>query len=167
MNKKLNAKKPSGMHVKELAVQVRSTEFLYFVDFADTLIRYVEIKLKRSPVKRLQGMLLFALVRNGGRLTPTHLAKLMLRSKHSMTSIIDSLEKRGLVIREPRNSDCRVVCVRITGKGLDTVKRTITRSDNFAVQALDCLVPEEKRELIEKTEKVRKHLFSIINELNP
>jgi DNA-binding MarR family transcriptional regulator len=50
----------------------------------------------------------------------------------TMTRLVDGLERDGLVRREPRSDDRRVVVVRATGKGT----RTLTRGRSRRVEVL-------------------------------
>ena len=105
MKKNIEKKQLTAEELEKTAKQIESLEFLNCIHFADTLIRYVEIVMKKDVVSRLQGQALRYLILSGNSMTPTRLARMMYRSKHSMTKIIDNLEKQELVTREHTGKD--------------------------------------------------------------
>ncbi len=166
MRKLINNKQPGLEDLKEVADQINKTEFWSCVSFSDTLSRYVEITMKIDNVSRLHGIAMYCLVLMGGSTTPTLLARKMFRSKHSMTKIIDSLEKEGLVMRDYTNKDRRVTYIKITADGLDYVRQNITNKGNKRAQeAISCLDKPEQKLLVGLMEKMRKNMTSIMNEL--
>jgi DNA-binding MarR family transcriptional regulator len=56
---------------------------------------------------------------HGGRAKPTQLSKDILRSKYAITRVVDSLELRGLVKREPFGEDLRTRDIVITKRGIE------------------------------------------------
>jgi DNA-binding MarR family transcriptional regulator len=165
--KKENQTKSAGMaEVKEVARQIQPAEFWLCVQFADVLIRYLEITMKEdNVVSRLQGTAMYFLVLNGGRMTPTQMAKRILRSKHSVTKIIDSLEKEELIVRDYTDKDRRVTYIKITPAGLEYVKQRFNKGNVRAQNVLDCLDAGEQKLLIALTEKMRRKMISTINEI--
>jgi DNA-binding MarR family transcriptional regulator len=65
-------------------------------------------KLKHAPISR----------------TPAELAEVSGVTRATMTGLIDTLEKDGLVTREPDPKDHRMVSVKITTKGVHVLKQT-------------------------------------------
>ena len=92
----------------------------------------------------------------GGILHPTELARLMWMSKHSMTKIIDSLEKDGLVVRQRIDEDRRAVLIKITSFGLDFIQQTLNSHDELWINVIDSLNEKEQKELIELLQKMVK-----------
>jgi len=97
---------PSEKEIEDVAKAIKAMEFSYLSRFADTINRYHEITLNKEGINRLQWGAMSLLIVRGGSLTPTRLARLMFRSKHSITKVIDSLEKADLV-RRSRTQDSR------------------------------------------------------------
>ena len=90
----------------------------------------------------------------GGILHPTELARLMWMSKHSMTKIIDSLEKDGLVVRHRIDEDRRAVLIKITSFGLDFIQDTLNRHDVLWTNVIESLDEKEHKQLIELLQKM-------------
>jgi DNA-binding MarR family transcriptional regulator len=159
-------KRLSTREIKGLLNQIKATDFWRYVQFADTLIRFVEITMKQdSVVSRLQGSALYFLLLNGGESTPTQLADRMLRSKHSVTKIIDSLEKDRLVVRDFTSQDRRVTSVRLTPSGLEHLRYRFSRGNERAKQAMSSLEKTEQKRLVELTERMRKKMTALLEGL--
>ena len=159
-------KAPLPREIKDALNKIRETDFWLCVQFADTLLRYIEITMKRdSVISRLQGSALYFLLLKGGESTPSRLAKAMLRSKHSVTKIIDSLEKEGLVVRSFTNRDRRVTSIKLTAMGLEHLKQRFTRGNERAEKVMGCLDAAEQKRLTELTEKMRKRMNTILNSI--
>jgi DNA-binding MarR family transcriptional regulator len=157
-------KQPLPEDIKGALNQIKETDFWLCVQFADTLIRYLEITMKQdSVISRLQGSALYFLLLNGGESTPTQLANIMLRSKHSVTKIIDSLEKEGLIIRDFTNKDRRVTSVKLTAAGLEHVKRRFSKGNERASKVMGILDTKEQKRLVDLTEKLRKKMTAILD----
>ncbi len=154
---------PVPEDIKGVLKQIKETDFWLCVQFADTLIRYLEITMKQdSLISRLQGSALYFLLLGGGESTPTQLANVMLRSKHSVTKIIDSLEKEGLVVRDFTNKDRRVTSIKLTAEGLENVKRRFARGNERANKVMSALEAKEQKRLVELTEKMRQKMNEIL-----
>ncbi len=158
--------KPSPGEIKAALNKIKETDFWLCVQFADTLIRYLEITMKQdSIVSRLQGSALYFLLLNGGESTPTQLANTMLRSKHSVTKIIDGLEKEGLVVRDFTNKDRRKTSVRLTSAGLEHLRQRFARGNQRARKVMDSLDDKEQKRLVELTERMRQKMTAILQHL--
>ena len=153
MSKRLPAKR----EIENAAKELRSREFLYLASFADIINRYMDIRFKK--LNRLRYGVLSLLITRGGSLTHTRLARLLFRSKHSVTKVIDSLEEEGLVIRDPATTDRRVVNVRITSTGINYVIRTFKYGDMITEEAMSCLKNNELKTLKTLIEKLRQAMI--------
>jgi DNA-binding MarR family transcriptional regulator len=164
--KNKSRQKPLPRDIKEAYNQVKETDFWLCVQFADTLLRYIEITMKQdNVVSRLQGSALYFLLLNGGESTPTQLANHMLRSKHSVTKIIDNLEKEGLVTRDFTNRDRRVTSLRLTKAGLGHLRHRFTRGNERAKKVMGTLNVKEQEQLVDFTERMRQKMTAILESL--
>jgi DNA-binding MarR family transcriptional regulator len=158
--------KPRADDIEGALNQIKKTDFWQCVQFADVLIRYLEITMKQDNViSRLQGSALYFLLLNGGELTPTQLAETMLRSKHSVTKIIDSLEKEGFIVRDFDNKDRRVTSIKLTSTGLEHLKQRFTKGNERANKVMDSLNAGEQRILVDLTERIREKMIAILDSL--
>lgn len=133
---------PHRNEIEDVATAIRAREFPRLVIFADMVSRYVDIKL-RGKINWLRTTVLNYLIIRGGSLTASQMAQLMLRSNHSMTRLIDDLEKDGLVIRERAGKDRRTIDVKITSDGLAFMRRTLGDSDLVEQEIMSFLDKDE------------------------
>jgi MarR family 2-MHQ and catechol resistance regulon transcriptional repressor len=164
--KKARAKQwqqPHREDIEDAINQIKETDFWLCVQFADVLIRYLEITMKQdSIISRLQGSALYFLLLNGGELTPTQLAGVMLRSKHSVTKIIDSLEREGFIVRDFTNKDRRVTSVKLTSSGLEHLKQRFSKGNKRANSVMDSLDAGDRKRLVDLTEIMRKKMTAML-----
>src|SRR4030042_5394989 len=141
MPKKKNTSlsKPVADDIKKCAQQNQEVNFWQCVTFADTIGRYCEITMKKDDISPLHAIAMYYLIRAGGSSTPTHLAELMFRSKHSVTKIVDNLEKEGFIIREFSSKHRRVPHLRVTSAGLGDGGKNQNKGDMRAKQGMGCL----------------------------
>ncbi|WP_266170779.1 MarR family winged helix-turn-helix transcriptional regulator [Dyella subtropica] len=81
------------------------------------------------------------------RLTPTVLRQSVLITSGAMTACLNRLEKAGLVIRNPENSDRRSLTATLTPKGVALIDRAIVVRFAEAAQAVSELSRTEQYEL--------------------
>jgi len=82
-----------------------------------------------------------------GPLCQGELAVKLLRSGASATSLVDGLEKRGLVVRQRTEEDRRFVRVALTGKGRKLIEGLFPDHARAIVRLFQSLSVEEQEEL--------------------
>ena len=152
MNKRL----PDTQELTDTTTLMRGRRFLYITNFADILNRFSEMNFK-DP---LRFTALSLLITKGGSLTPTELARLMFRSKHSITKIIDGLEKKGYIVRIRDKKDRRMIHVKLTTEGFEHVKKNMDLGDVHVKGILSCLDENEWEVFLESIKKLRKALIA-------
>jgi DNA-binding MarR family transcriptional regulator len=121
--------------------------------------------MKKDDISPLHAIAMFHLVCSGGNSTPTHLAELMFRSKHSVTKIVDNLEKEGFIVRDFSSKDRRVTHIKVTSAGLEYVRNNQNKGDKRAKQVMDCLDISELKTLANLTEKLCNQMTDILEKL--
>ena len=163
--KNTSSSKPVADDIKKVAQQIREVNFWQCVTFADTIGRYCEITMKKDDISPLHAIAMYYLIRAGGSSTPTHLAELMFRSKHSVTKIVDNLEKEGFIVRDFSSKDRRVTHIRVTSAGLEYVRNNQNKGDMRAKQVMDCLGVAEQEKLVKLTEKLCNRMTDILEKI--
>ena len=156
---------PTPDDIEQVAAQVRDVKFWLCVKFADTIKRYCEITMKKDDISPLHAMAMFHLVCAGGISTPTHLAEMMFRSKHSVTKIVDNLEKEGFIVRDFSSKDRRVTHIRITMAGLEYVSNNQNKGNQRARQVMDCLDTSDQKKLVDQTEHLCNRMTDILEKI--
>jgi DNA-binding MarR family transcriptional regulator len=91
---------------------------------------------------------------NGNALSPTELYDAMLFSSGGMTKILNKLEERNLIKREPSLNDKRSILICLTVEGEILVKECIEKIAKAKQNVFEVLNDEEKENLKNILEKV-------------
>jgi DNA-binding MarR family transcriptional regulator len=92
------------------------------------------------------------------RLSPTRLGKGLMLSSAGVTSRLDRLERRGLLVRLPDPNDRRGVIVELTDQGVELVDSAVAANMTSERQLLS---PLEPAELVELEALLRKMLAGL------
>lgn len=166
-------KSNSDNGLQELAAEIRAQAytlrmdtFLSFIYTADVMNRYLDLEFAaRLQSSRTGFSVLHFLVLNGGRMKPTDISKRIFRSKHTVTTVIDTLEKQGMVKREPIGKDRRSREVSITKKGVEFVKEHASATSRRICSTVFSNLEKEQIEQLNVTlKKLRKHLIILVQE---
>ncbi|MHB8105441.1 MAG: MarR family winged helix-turn-helix transcriptional regulator [Dehalococcoidales bacterium] len=157
---------PSPEEMKKVSEQIGELNFWLCVTFADTIMRYLEITMKKDDISPLHIIALYHLVRSGGSLTPTQLSEAMFRSKHSVTKMMDNLESEGFIVRDFSSQDRRVTVIRVTAAGLEYIKKNQHKGEMRAKQVMDCLPEAEQGKLVALTGELTSRMTDILEKLS-
>jgi len=142
--------------------KLRLGAFLSVIRFNDVATRYRAIEFAKHGSSSMRMMLMNALFVNGGSMSPTELSKRIFRTRHSITSMVDTLERQGLVRREPNPEDRRSIRVTLTPEGRQLFERMIPVGYEISQRALSCLDDDEVVALKTLLKRVREHLLGQI-----
>jgi MarR family 2-MHQ and catechol resistance regulon transcriptional repressor len=97
---------------------------------------------------------------NGG-LTQVELSRMMLVNRANITTLIDRMEKAGLVARRPVPDDRRYNVIALTQHGIDMYQKVTGTYRKKVNEIMGVLSPEELESLKSILEKVRLNLDQI------
>lgn len=112
-----------------------------------------------KEISRLTGLTLPQLIvmqtlREEGQMTPGALSKQVVLTQATVTSILDRLEKKNLVLRERGSEDKRKVWISLTDAGVELMKGApATRQDMF-VRHFEDMQPWEQASIVASLERV-------------
>lgn len=86
-----------------------------------------------------------------------NIGKKILLASSSLTYVIDKLESKGLVHRQPCETDRRVIFTDITGIGRQLMDEIFPINEADIVQIFSVLEPEELKQYVELVRKVGLH----------
>ena len=118
--------------------------YVLFLQTADTVTRYTEIELLKAGISYTHYTVLVLLDNTPVPLTLTELSKWMFRSKNSMTTVIDHMERDGLVRRVRDTRDRRAVRVVATEAGRELFDRVRQPSRELVHTIMSCFEEEDK-----------------------
>jgi DNA-binding MarR family transcriptional regulator len=125
----------------------------------EVLARYLEVELKRHEASLIRFNIMSTLFKNGGEMTPSEIAESVFREKNSITAVINTLERQGVVRREPSPDDRRSVKVVITDKGWKEANRLSPIAQELSREALSCMDKEKIENLVDIMRTVRESLL--------
>jgi DNA-binding MarR family transcriptional regulator len=148
-------------------IEVNENELLWGRLFlaAKVVERAREIELSRVNVSLIQAMVLYALKLSQQPLTPSRLARMLCREPHSMSALIDRMEKQGLVEKRHDLSRKNLVRVVVTPKGEEAFQRQ--RSVNTVANLTSTLTKEERQVLGTCVDKLRLRATELIRKMTP
>jgi MarR family 2-MHQ and catechol resistance regulon transcriptional repressor len=120
---------------------------------ADAVSRHVEAELSEWGMTTAQYGVLLHLSR-GEPMSLTDLSTRIFRSNSALTSLIDRLERDGLVARTAHANDRRVTTVSLTSAGRDMLTKIRGHHRPFLADMMSCLTPGELEALTAMLSKI-------------
>lgn len=127
---------------------------------ASQVFRYSETRLKPLGITPTQHAVLMTLSVVNPPPTLTVLSKRLLRTKNDLTTVIDNMEKNGLVARQPDENDRRNTRVVNTEKGKALLESMRAKSRELVYDAMSGLSEAELSQLTDILQKIRNHISS-------
>jgi MarR family 2-MHQ and catechol resistance regulon transcriptional repressor len=91
-----------------------------------------------------------------GSLPLGQIAEKILKSEGNMTTVVDNLERRGLVKRERKERDRRVITLTLTEAGRNVIEGILPPHIQAIVEEMSVLTPDEQETLSRLCRKVGK-----------
>jgi MarR family transcriptional repressor of emrRAB len=132
--------------------------FVVFDQTRDTLIRAVELELKQSRISFAQARILYSLTQAKNGMTQGDLSKWHLRNLNTISTLINRMEKEGLVKKTKSKDDGRVH-VTLTQKGSEVWDEV---SERAIFLTFSVLSEKEKKQLKVLLKKLRTEARNIL-----
>ena len=142
---------------------VQVDTFIAFLRVADILDKYLETQLANYPLSRTEYLIMTYLKLNGGRMRPTDLSKCVFRAKHTISILVNSLEKKDLIRREIDSKDRRSLQVSLTTQGWDLIERIWQARRDIAHRAMSCFTQQQIKRIKEELNILREHLSNRVS----
>lgn len=91
----------------------------------------------------------------------SELSKRLMVSGGNVTGITDQLEREGFVVRTLDRGDRRAIAVKLTPAGLKRFREMATSHEQWIVELLGGLSPEEKQTMLGTLSKLKSHLSAV------
>jgi DNA-binding MarR family transcriptional regulator len=154
MGKKLGTKKIKNF---KLDTYTRNL-FVLFDQTRDTLIRAVELELKQSKTNFAQCHIFYVLTQEKNGMTQGDLSKWLLRNLNTVSTLINKMEKEG-VVKKTKNKEDGKVYITLTQKGSEVWDESSERAIFLTFSALS---EEEKEKFKVLLEKLRAEARNIL-----
>jgi MarR family transcriptional regulator, 2-MHQ and catechol-resistance regulon repressor len=136
-----------GTHYRGTAAETRALDtFIKLMRAADTVAAELHGHVAAAGLTMGQFGILEALL-HLGPMTQGALGTKLLRSGSNTTTVVDNLEKRGLVRRTRRRDDRRVIDVSLTPEGRRLIARLFPEHARRIVRLFGALSPDHQRQL--------------------
>jgi DNA-binding MarR family transcriptional regulator len=145
--------------IETIHQEILSMHLSRLIAFSDVIIRYMHLRIQGDTRSWLRVNAIMFIITRGGKLTPTQIAKLLLRSRNSVSKLIDGLEKDGLVRRYHTKEDRRTVYVEVTSNGLSFIMARLKVIKSLEKEIRTCLDDHELETLVDLTRKLRLKLI--------
>jgi DNA-binding MarR family transcriptional regulator len=133
---------------------------------ADALLREFERRRRAVADLSASAFQALAILDGAGEPIPGHVvAERLLVSSASMTSLLDTLEKRGLIERHPHPIDRRKVLIHLTDQGRVIVDRMLPVVHAASTEAFAPLSERDRERLVDLLSVVRAHLTDLADSL--
>jgi DNA-binding MarR family transcriptional regulator len=129
----------------------------------EVLERYLELELIRSGASLNRFHVMSTLYKNHGEMMPSEIGKGVFRASNTITAVVNTLEKQGLVRRETSPEDGRVKRVVITEKGWKEANNLTPVAQQRSREALSCLDKEQLDALVDIMRTIRNSLLPKIS----
>ena len=106
---------------------------------------------------KVQMVLLIRLYHNDGQ-PQNDLAVLTRRDKASLTRLLDTMERKGLVVRVPSKDDGRIKLTHITKKGVELYKNTRPMMKEMIMKVQDGMSEKDIEFMIKKLVQVQQNI---------
>ncbi len=133
--------------------------FLHLMQAGDDAFRVVDSHLAEHNISQGRFMVLMLLLNKVTRTphprTPAELADLAHVTRATMTGLVDTLERDGLVKREPDPDDRRMMSVTLTPKGQALLETILPPHFKRMAALMGSLTEAERKTLVDLLKKIR------------
>jgi DNA-binding MarR family transcriptional regulator len=105
--------------------------------------------------------LMAQLERDPDGLRMSELSKRLMVTGGSITGITDQLEREGLAVRIPVQSDRRATIVKLTPLGLERFRKMAAEHEQWIIELLSALTEEEQHTMLKEFRKLKIHLSAV------
>jgi DNA-binding MarR family transcriptional regulator len=126
---------------------------------ADLLEKRITSLLLPFDLSPATGLVLGILADSETPVSPNNIADRLIVSRASVTSLLDSLEKRGFVKRQPHNSDRRMLLVELTDSGRQVADKFRPIVHQHQKVWLNALNEKEQEQLIQMLHRLQATLI--------
>ena len=129
------------------------------------LERAREMELSRIGITLPQAAVLYFLGTARETLTPTKLARLTYKEPHTISGLLNRMEKQGLIKKTKDLKRKNLVRVSLAKKGEELFKRLL--SERVVINITSCLSKKELDTLNELTDKLFERTIELLREMQP
>jgi DNA-binding MarR family transcriptional regulator len=131
------------------------------------IYRAREMELNQYGITAEQGRLLFVVANLGNRATPSEIAKHVFRASHTISSLVDRTEKKGLVKRVKDLNSKKSVRIALTEQGQEIMGKVLEMNSIHKIMSgLSDAKGKQMESCLEILLRRAMHLISLDNEVD-
>ncbi|MFC1532116.1 MarR family winged helix-turn-helix transcriptional regulator [Thermodesulfobacteriota bacterium] len=152
--------------IKKSIDKLYASYFHRLMVLSDIINRHIAISLK-DEVNWVKIRALTSLITRGtkGSMTPSELARNLLRPPQNITELIKDLEKEGLIKKRKGTKDKRVVFVKVTNAGLSYLEQSLDKIASSEKELRYCLDEDEIEVIPKMVRKILRHFMSLFDNM--
>ncbi len=131
--------------------------YVLLLNTSDIVSRYTEIQLSKLGITPTQYTVLVTLKFCPKPPTLTELSQRIFRTKNSLTTVIDNMERDGLVKRIRDSADRRAIRIVATEKGKKLFENVRAPSRELVYNIMSCFAQNDVTQFSRLLRRVRKH----------
>jgi DNA-binding MarR family transcriptional regulator len=147
---------PADFNKRYPSASAKATETaMNIVRTSDLLVKHIADLIQPFDLTPSSGLALGILADHGEPLPPNKIAERLIISRASVTSLLDSLERRGYVCRVPHSTDRRMLLIELTDSGRQVAHdfRVLAHQQEKAWMAV--LTEQEQAQLIDILHRIQ------------
>ena len=137
----------ANKHLTLKNVQIKDNNsriFILFIQTAAAVLKYMDACFhKKMRLSTIKFFVLQVLASNNGKMKPSEIAAWTFRERHDITTLVDRMEKDGLVMAAKIHGDGRSVIVNLTPKGRETLEQAILVARDIITGVMASIVDNE------------------------
>ena len=151
---------PPGFEAEWAGARADATEVvLNVIRTGEALAALVDSFVRQRGLPSSTALIVLEVLRGeGGPLAPSVVADRCFLSRPALSGVMDTLERRGFLLRYPDPADRRRALVEITGKGKEALERLLPELHRAEVSWTDGLSDAQKAALLRGLGRLQHHL---------
>jgi MarR family transcriptional regulator, negative regulator of the multidrug operon emrRAB len=155
----------NSAYIAKIKQELKKINVSRVAAFADVFNRYIILRAKDEN-SLFRANAVASIITRGGKITPSHLANLLLRSRNSISKLLEGLEKQGLVRRYHPKGNNRTVYIEVTMLGLQSTIENLKGLAALDEEIKSVLDNKEIKTLVDLSRKLRLGLIKKLSNHN-
>ncbi len=140
--------------------------FHLFTQTADAVQKYADSTFyRRSGLSTSKFAVLQILSIREGTMTPSEIARWILRERHNVTTLVSRMKRDGLVRVEPSATDRRSINIILTDKGYEKLEQALPVARDIANQVMGSMSERSLNSMTKTINTVRKNAHAGLDDL--
>jgi len=140
--------------------------FMLFVQTAQAVLKYTDAYLYRKTRLSVSKLIVLkALASNSDGMMPSKIARWTSTERHNITTLVNRMKQEGLVTAERSSSDKRLVNIKLTEKGCETLSKAMPVAQEVVSRVMSSVTEGDAELLKEKLRTLRQNAHHGLEDL--